>query len=555
MLGYFKKKLHTGVDVEMLNLSINDIKNRKIWEDAGIKLPTFDYDKVAAATAENPEWVHFGAGNIFRGFIAVLQQKLLNEGKANSAIVAVETFDEEIIDRIYAPYDNLGLLVIMKSDGTLEKEVVASITEGLVGDPSRERDWQRLQEIFANPSLRLASFTITEKGYSLKDLQGEYFDFVLEDMKNGPEKPVHAMSKVAALMYTRFRNGKLPIALVSMDNCSHNGEVLHASIRTIVEKWVENGLVEKGFLDYINNEEKVSFPWTMIDKITPRPSEKVRDALAEIGFKNTEIVQTAKNTYIAPFINAEAAEYLVVEDKFPNGRMPLEEAGVIFTDRETVNKVEKMKVGTCLNPLHTALAIFGCLLGYELIADEMKDEDLRRLIERIGYEEGLPVVVDPGVLNPRDFIDEVIGERLPNPYIPDSPQRIATDTSQKVGIRFGETIKAYTGREDLDPVDLTCIPLAIAGWLRYLLGLDDNGQEMSLSPDPMLEELRSYLKGVELGQPESVGDSLQPILSNEKLFGSSLYDVGLGEKIEGYFKEMLAGKGAVRETLRKYCHG
>ena len=87
----------------------------------------------------------------------------------------------------------------MKSDGTLEKEVVASITEGLVGDPSRERDWQRLQEIFANPSLRLASFTITEKGYSLKDLQGEYFDFVLEDMKNGPEKPVHAMSKVEPL--------------------------------------------------------------------------------------------------------------------------------------------------------------------------------------------------------------------------------------------------------------------------------------------------------------------------------------------------------------------
>ena len=108
-------------------------------------------------------------------------------------------------------------------------------------------------------------------------------------------------------------------------------------------------------------------------------------------------MQTAKNTYIAPFINAEAAEYLVVEDKFPNGRMPLEEAGVIFTDRETVNKVEKMKVGTCLNPLHTALAVFGCLLGYELIADEMKDEELRRLVEKIGYDEGLPVVVDPGV--------------------------------------------------------------------------------------------------------------------------------------------------------------
>ncbi|MGB4491715.1 MAG: mannitol dehydrogenase family protein [Halanaerobiales bacterium] len=539
----------------MLNLSINDIKNRKIWEDAGIKLPTFDYDKVAAATAENPEWVHFGAGNIFRGFIAVLQQKLLNEGKARTGIIAVETFDEEIIDKVYTPYDNLGLLVIMNLDGSLDKEVVASITEGLVGDPSRKDDWQYLQEVFANPLLKLASFTITEKGYSLKNMQGEYFDFVLEDMKNGPEKPSHAMAKVAALMYTRFRNGKLPIALVSMDNCSHNGEVLHASIRTIVEKWVENGLVEKGFLDYINNEEKVSFPWTMIDKITPRPSEKVRDALAEIGFKNTEIVQTAKNTYIAPFINAEAPEYLVVEDKFPNGRPLLEEAGVIFTDRETVNKVEKMKVCTCLNPLHTALAVYGCLLGYELIADEMQDESLKVLVEKIGYEEGLPVVVDPGVLDPGAFIDEVIGERLPNPNIPDTPQRIATDTSQKVGIRFGETIKAYAASEDLSPADLTFIPLAIAGWLRYLLAIDDNGQEMSLSPDPMLEELGSYLNEVKYGQPDSVGDSLKPILSNEKLFGSNLYEVGLGEKIEGYFKEMIAGQGAVRKTLEKYCQG
>ena len=147
----------------MLNLSINDIKNTKIWEEVGIKLPIFDYDKVVAATKANPEWVHFGAGNIFRGFIAVLQQRLLNEGKANSGIIAVETFDEEIIDKVYTPYDNLGLLVIMKADGTLDKEVVASITEGLVGDPSREEDWQRLQEIFVNPALKLVSFTIQKK--------------------------------------------------------------------------------------------------------------------------------------------------------------------------------------------------------------------------------------------------------------------------------------------------------------------------------------------------------------------------------------------------------
>jgi fructuronate reductase len=538
--------------IQMLNLSIASIKNKKVWQEAKIELPEFDYDKIAANTRENPTWVHFGAGNIFRGFIAVLQQKLLDLGKADTGIIAVETFDFEIIDKIYAPYDNLSLLVIMNPDGSLEKKVVASITEGLVGDVSREKDWNRLKEIFTKPSLQMASFTITEKGYSLKKISGEYFDNVLADMQNGPEKPTHAMSKVAALAYTRYKSGELPIAFVSMDNCAHNGEKLHESVEMIVKKWVENGLVESEFLTYINNPSKVSFPWSMIDKITPRPSEAVKDSLNSAGFENTEIVCTSKNTYIAPFVNAEGPQYLVIEDAFPNGRMPLDLAGVLFVDRETVDKVEKMKVCTCLNPLHTALAVYGCLLGYTLIADEMKDSTLKKLVEKIGYEEGLPVVINPGVINPQDFIREVIEQRLPNPYIPDSPQRIATDTSQKVGIRFGETIKAYVKREDLNPMTLIFIPLAIAGWCRYLLGVDDNGKAMPLSPDPMLDTLRSYLADVKLGDSESVGDSLKPILSNGSLFGLNLYDVGLGEKIERYFKELVSGNNAVRTTLQKY---
>ncbi|MFW6270401.1 MAG: mannitol dehydrogenase family protein, partial [Bacillota bacterium] len=411
----------------------------------------------------------------------------------------------------------------------------------------------RLEQIFMNPSLQIASFTITEKGYSLKDMSGEFFDFVLEDMKNGPDKNLnHAMSKVTALAYKRYKNGQLPIAFSSMNNCSHNGEILHNSVNTIAKKWAENELVEEGFVDYINDEEKVSFPWSMIDKITPRPSDIVKKELDKIGFKNTEIVQTSKNTHIAPFVNAEAPEYLVVEDKFPNGRMPLELAGAYFATRKTVDQVEKMKVCTCLNPLHTAMAVYGCLLGYTLVADQMKDKTLKTFVEKIGYEEGLPVVVNPGILDPEEFIREVIEERLPNPYIPDSPLRIATDTSQKVAIRFGETIKAYQEREDLDPTDLTVVPLAIAGWIRYLLGIDDNGEEMELSPDPMLDKLRSYLEDLEFSNPDSVGDNLRPILSSESLMGSNLYELGLGEKIEGFVKEMIAGKGAVRKTLEKY---
>ena len=129
-------------------------------------------------------------------------------------------------------------------------------------------------------------------------------------------------------------------------------------------------------------------------------------------------IVTEKNTFIAPFVNAEKPQYLVIEDNFPNGRPPLEEAGVYMTDRETVNNTEKMKVMTCLNPLHTALAVYGCLLGYNSIADEMKDNELRALVEKIGYDEGMPVVIDPKIINPSDFIHEVVEKRLPNPFVP-----------------------------------------------------------------------------------------------------------------------------------------
>jgi len=356
----------------MLNLNKTSIKEPHMWHQAGINNLQFNYEQMSALTQENPTWVHFGAGNIFRGYIAMLQQALLNTGAAVTGIVAVETYDEEIIDKIYSPYDNLGLLVIMNADGNLEKTIIGSIAESLVGDPSRQADWNRLQTIFAKPSLQMASLTITEKGYNLKNVTGEYLPVVQQDIANGPEQPQSVMAKIASLAYHRYKNGELPLAFISMDNCSHNGDKLHHAVADIAEKWVEYGLVETSFLEYINNPQKVSFPWSMIDKITPRPSDTVRAALNKSGFTSADIICTSKNTYMAPFVNAEKAEYLVIEDSFPNGRMRLEQAGVYFTDRQTVDQVERMKVCTCLNPLHTALAIFGCLLDYTLIADDLK---------------------------------------------------------------------------------------------------------------------------------------------------------------------------------------
>ena len=224
----------------------------------------------------------------------------------------------------------------------------------------------------------------------------------------------------------------------------------------------------------------------------------------------------------------------------------------MFTERETVDKVEKMKVCTCLNPLHTCLAVFGCILGYEKISDEMKDAELKKLVETVGYVEGLPVVVNPGVLDPKKFIDTVLNVRIPNPFMPDTPQRIATDTSQKLAIRFGETIKAYAADENLNVADLKLIPVVFAGWLRYLMAVNDNGEKFELSPDPLLETVCPYVAGFELGKEADVEAALKGLLEDAKIWGVNLYEVGMAEKVCAHFTEMIAGPGAVRATLQKY---
>ena len=374
---------------------------------------------------------------------------------------------------------------------------------------------------------------------------------VVADMKEGPKSARHAMSIVAAMMLERFSAGAYPIALVSMDNCSHNGEKLRGSVMEIANAWKENGFVGQDFIDYISDETKVAFPWSMIDKITPRPAKVVEESLASDGIEDMAPIVTGRNTFIAPFVNAERPQYLVVEDRFPNGRPALEKADVYMTDRDTVNCTERMKVTTCLNPLHTALAVYGCMLGYTLICEEMKDEDLVKLVNRLGYVEGLPVVVDPKILSPKAFIDEVVNERLPNPFMPDAPQRIATDTSQKVGIRFGETIKSYAA-QGRDLGELKAISLAIAGWLRYLLGVDDECKAMEISADPMKDDLQKKLAGIEPGKPESYNGQLREILANKVIFGSDLCELGMADTIEKMFVEEIAGPGAVRATLKKY---
>ena len=537
-----------------MKLTLQGLANRKEWLQAGFQLPAFDYPAVSARTRKAPCWIHFGCGNIFRAFQARMVQELLDAGVMDRGVTAVSGTNPATIRQSFAPYDNLSILVTLGGDGTLTKTVVGSIMEALPALGQTPEEEARLREIFSSPSLQMASFTITEKGYALRDASGQYLPEVEQDLQTGPGHCRSYLGLVTSLLSTRYRNGRHPLAMVSMDNCSHNGDVLKQAVLAIAEAWEKSGLVSEGFSGWLGDPSCVSFPWTMIDKITPRPDEAIRRMLAEDGVEDLTIRSNVTGSVAAPFVNAEACEYLVIEDAFPAGRPPLEKGGVLFASRETVEKTERMKVCTCLNPLHTALAIFGCLLGYDRMSGEMKDPALVRLALSVGYQEGLPVVTHPGVLDPEQFLREVVTLRIPNPYLPDTPQRIATDTSQKLPVRFGETLKAWLARPDLSVRDLIWIPLVFAGWLRYLLAVDDAGNPFSPSPDPRLAQLSGILKDFHPGirpDTDEICRKLSGLFADASLWGVDLNACGLSRKVAENFGRMLAGPGAVRELLQE----
>ncbi len=536
-----------------MKLTRAGIKDRAVWEKAGITLPGYDVEAVSEKAKKEPVWVHFGIGNIFRVFIGGIADGLLEEGFMDRGITCVETFDYDVVDKIYQPYDNLGLNVILHGNGTREYKVIGSLAEAVKAQASDPEQWKRLKEIFASSSLQLVSFTITEKGYALHRADGTWLPYVAADIQNGPEKATGAMAVLVAMLYVRYQVGKYPLALVSMDNRSQNGAKLRESVLTMAEEWKKAGYVDEGFVSYVSDEDTVAFPWTMIDKITPRPSERIADDLEKAGVEYMQPVITGKQTYIAPFVNAEKPQYLVIEDHFPNGRPALEKGfGVYMTDRNTVNLSERMKVTVCLNPVHSATGPLGVVLGYDLFAHMLNtNEDMMKMARMVAYDEGLPVVPNPGILSPQAFVDELFNDRFPNEYLGDTNLRLAVDVSQMVGIRFGETVKAYVEKYG-DASRLTAIPLGIAGWLRYLLAVDDAGNHYELAPDPMKEELTEQLKDIVVGHPETFKDQLKPILSNERLFFTDLYKDGVGEKIETMFREMIAGPGAVKATIHKY---
>ena len=183
-----------------MKLTMDGIQDRASWNKAGITLPGYDVKAVSEKARKEPLWVHFGIGNIFRIFIGGIADGLLESGALDRGITCVETFDYDVVDKIYAPFDNLGLSVILHRDGRREYKVLGSMAEAIKAQASDPAHWARLKEVFTSPSLQLVSFTITEKGYALHKADGTYFPFVQADIQNGPDMPGGAMAVLTAML-------------------------------------------------------------------------------------------------------------------------------------------------------------------------------------------------------------------------------------------------------------------------------------------------------------------------------------------------------------------
>jgi fructuronate reductase len=480
-------------------------------------------------------WLHLGAGNIFRVFIAAVQQDLIESGLAQGDLAVGECFDEEIIPAVFTPHDNVTLGVTLHTDGRIEEREITAVKEAINAADGSPAARARLHEVVADEALQLISLTITEKGYAVDAAK----------TCPAPSQAKTALEQLCAALLARYEASQAPLALVSMDNIAKNGDVLKAGICTIAQLWEENGGTPKGFREYVSS---LSYPWTMIDKITPYPSHEVALKLTKAAAP--PIIKTQKGTVTAHFVNAEAAQYLVMENDFPNGCPAFEKlaaaSGVYLTDRETVRKVEHMKVCACLNPLHTLLGLGGMLLGYPTIAACMRDESLVGWA-RLAAAEALPAVAHPGIIDPQKFLDEVLTQRFPNPFIPDTPARIVTDSSQKIPVRFGQTLLARQ-KAGMDTDKLEAIPLLAALWLRYRMAIKDDGTPFELSPDPLAPPEAVRLEGMQLGEKAV---DLRPIFSNAQIFGVDLYAAGLGEKAEKIFYELAGEKNAVARVFER----
>jgi mannitol 2-dehydrogenase len=358
--------------------------------------------------------------------------------------------------------------------------------------------------------------TITEGGYNVDERTGE-FDAANEAVQadlQGPNAPVTVFGYLTEALHRRRLAGIRPFSVLSCDNIQGNGHVIQTALVSFAR------LRDDALANWI--EQHVAFPNSMVDRITPQTTDAERELVAtEFGIADRWPVVT------------EPFRQWVLEDVFSDGRPPLEEVGVQLV--ADVNPYETMKI-RLLNASHVAMGYLGALTGYRTVDAVMADPIFRTFIERQMREEIAPLLPPvPGI--DLDAYQHTLIERFANPRIADQVARICLDGSAKMPKFLLPALHdaLHSGRPH------RLLTLALAGWLRYLSGIDDGGQQILLQ-DPRAAELQALAIA---GQ-----DDPRPLLSRRDLFGDLVDRESFVEELHACMRNLYS-KGA-HTTLAQY---
>ena len=425
-------------------------------------LPVPTYDRSGLQTGI----VHLGVGAFHRSHQAMYVDRLLEQGLAHDwAICGVGVLpSDRRMAQVMAAQDCLYTLVVKHADGALEPRVVGSIVEYLFAPD----DPEAVVEKMAAESTRIVSLTVTEGGYNIAAITGEFdatHPDVVQDLRPGAALGT-SFGLVTEALVRRRERGLAPFTVVSCDNIQHNGDVARRSFAAFATlrdpelgAWVER---------------EVLFPNSMVDRITPATTDDDRAEVAsQFG------IDDGWPVVCEPFTQ------WVLEDRFSLGRPPLEDAGVQVVD--DVDPYERMKL-RLLNASHQALAYLGHLAGYRLVHDAAQDPLFQAFL--LGYmeEEATPTLLPVPGIDLDAYRRELIA-RFSNPAVRDTLARLAFDGSERLPKWLLPVVRdnLSTGGE------VRRSAAVVAGWARYSEGEDEQGERIEIADrrrDPLMAAAR-----------------------------------------------------------------
>ncbi|RFB80282.1 mannitol dehydrogenase family protein [Methylovirgula sp. 4M-Z18] len=437
------------------------------------------YDRAALSTGI----VHLGIGAFHRAHQAAYTEAALQAGDLRWGILGVSLRSPDTRDALH-PQDGLYTLSIRDAKGD-RPQVIGAVRDVVVAP----EDPCGVVAAMANPSVKIVSLTVTEKGYCHDPATGtlrEDHPDIVHDLNQHLE-PKSAPGFIVSALAKRRSAGIPPFTVLCCDNLPANGK----TVRRVVTRFAE--LLDADLAAFI--AEHVAFPCTMVDRIVPATTDDDRTRITDqLGLRDAWPVMTE------PFTQ------WVIEDHFPQGRPDWGLLGAEFTRDVAPYELMKLRL---LNGSHSCIAYLGYLAGYETVADTMSDRHFARFIRGLMDAEVSPVLAAPPGADVEAYKSALI-QRFHNPALKHRTWQIAMDGSQKIPQRWLGTIRECLAKDIAFPR----LALGIAAWMRYVSGTDEIDQPIDVR-DPLADKLRERAATAE-NDPEKLAYAL---LQMDMIFG------------------------------------